>query len=54
VIVAALYTAFSAGHELTTEGLAAEIAATRPLALTMGERITWLRDWARERTVSAN
>ena len=54
VIVAGLYTAFSEQRELTTEALLKEIAATRPLAFTMSERINWLRDWARERTVSAN
>lgn len=31
-----------------------EIAATRPLAHTMAERVAALRDWARERTVAAN
>jgi hypothetical protein len=31
-----------------------EIAATRPLCETMAERTGGLRDWARERTVSAN
>lgn len=54
VIVAALYTAFSDKKELTTEALLAEVAATRPLAHTMSERVTSLREWARERTVSAN
>jgi len=54
VIVAALYTAFAAKKELTTEGLLAEVAATRPLAQTMAERVDYIRDWARERTVSAN
>jgi SpoVK/Ycf46/Vps4 family AAA+-type ATPase len=54
VIVAALYTVFSEQGELTTEALLREIKATRPLAFTMSERITWLREWARERTVSAN
>ena len=54
VIVSALYTAFSDEGELTTEGMLKEIAATRPLAHTMAERVSWLRNWARERTVSAN
>jgi len=53
-IVSALYTAFSAQHELATDGLLTEIRGTRPLAHTMAERVTWLRQWARERTVSAN
>ena len=54
IVVAALYTVFAAGQELSTEALLAEVRATRPLAQTMSEKITWLREWARERTVSAN
>ena len=54
VIVSALYTAFSAQGDLTTEGLLAETRATRPLATTMAERVNWMRDWSRERTVRAN
>jgi SpoVK/Ycf46/Vps4 family AAA+-type ATPase len=54
VIVSALYTAFAENKELTTELMLSEIAATRPLAHTMAERVGWMRDWARERTVSAN
>lgn len=54
VIVSALYTAFSESREVSTAGLVAEVAATRPLAETMAERISWLRNWSRERTVSAN
>lgn len=53
-IVSALYTAFSAEQDLETEGLLTEIRGTRPLAFTMAERVSWLRQWARERTVSAN
>lgn len=53
-VVSALYTVFSENRELSTEALLTEIAATRPLAFTMGEKITWLRDWAKERTVGAN
>jgi AAA+ superfamily predicted ATPase len=54
VIVSALYTAFSGQKELSTAGLLAEVAATRPLSFTMAERVSWLREWSRERTVSAN
>lgn len=54
IVVSALYTVFAAGKELTTEALLAEVGATRPLAQTMAERIGALREWARERTVSAN
>jgi SpoVK/Ycf46/Vps4 family AAA+-type ATPase len=54
VVVAALYTAFADGVELSTQHLLREAAATRPLAVMMAERIQTLRDWARERTVPAN
>lgn len=53
VIVSGLYNAFSAKTELSTQMLLDEISLTRPLSITMGERITWLREWAKERTVSA-
>ena len=54
VIVSALYTAFAEKKELDGALVLSEIAATRPLAHTMSERVTALRDWARERTVAAN
>ncbi|MCI0568871.1 MAG: AAA family ATPase, partial [Acidobacteria bacterium] len=53
-IVAGLYTAFSGHRELSTETLLLEIARTKPMAQTMGEKIQWLRDWAKERTRSAH
>jgi hypothetical protein len=53
-IVAGMYTAFSGHRELSTETLLDEISRTRPLAQTMGEKIQWLRDWAKERTRSAH
>ncbi len=53
VIVSGLYNAFFAKTELSTQMLLDEISLTRPLSITMGERITWLREWAKERTVSA-
>jgi len=52
-IVAGLYTAFSGHRELTTETLLEEIARTKPIAQTMGEKIQWLREWAKDRTRSA-
>ncbi len=54
VIVSGLYSAFSEKKELSTEILLNEISATRPLSETMSERITLLREWARDRTVSAH
>ncbi len=52
-VIAGLYTAFNAGTGLTPAILAAEIAKTKPLAVTMSETVTALRDWARGRTVEA-
>jgi hypothetical protein len=54
VVVSALYAAFADGSELSTELLLAEVRATRPLSVVARERIESLRNWARERTVSAN
>jgi AAA+ superfamily predicted ATPase len=54
VIVSALYTAFADKKEIDGALVLKEIAATRPLAHTMAERVSALRDWARERTVAAN
>lgn len=54
VVVSALYTAFSAGGTIDTDALLAEVRATRPLAVTMGERIGTLRAWAEGRAVRAN
>jgi len=53
-IVSGLYTAFAAGHPLTTALLLHEISVTVPLSRAMAERIQALRSWARERTVPAN
>ncbi|HEX3034175.1 MAG TPA: AAA family ATPase [Thermodesulfobacteriota bacterium] len=53
VIVSGLYTAFSNKIELSNQTLLDEISLTRPLSMTMAERIAWLREWARERTVRA-
>jgi len=53
-IVAGLYTAFARGSALTTAILLEEIAETRPLSRTMPERISELREWAKDRTVPAD
>jgi hypothetical protein len=53
VIVSALYTAFSYKTELSNQALLDEASHTRPLSTTMAEKIEWLREWARERTVRA-
>jgi SpoVK/Ycf46/Vps4 family AAA+-type ATPase len=53
-VVAGLFSAFSANSALTTEILLQEIKNTRPLALTMTEKIGELRAWAVDRTVMAD
>lgn len=53
-VVSALYTAFSSSEPLTTEGISAEIAGTKPLSVTMSERIEAMREWAAGRAVRAN
>jgi len=52
-IVSGLYSAFAAGAPLSSDLLKQELAQTRPLSQTMAEKIAWLREWAKERTVSA-
>lgn len=54
VVVSALYTSFSDGNSLTTEILLQESKNTRPLSITRSEHIQALRDWASDRTISAN
>jgi ATPase family protein associated with various cellular activities (AAA) len=54
VVVSALYSAFSGSRTLDTAAIQSEIERTHPLSVTMAERITELRAWARERAVSAN
>lgn len=53
VVVSALYTTFSASAALSTEVLLEEASRTTPLSVVRAEYISWLRDWARERTVPA-
>jgi hypothetical protein len=52
-IVAALYTAFNAKQQLSTEILAAEIRGTQPLSVTRAEDVAAIREWARTRAVPA-
>lgn len=54
VVISALYTAFSAAAPLSLDLLEAECQATRPLAVTMAERVERLRRWAVGRAVPAN
>jgi SpoVK/Ycf46/Vps4 family AAA+-type ATPase len=53
-VVSALYAARARQQALSTELIVASITGTKPLSVVMGEKIAWLRAWARERTVSAD
>ena len=53
-VVAALYSAHAKHVVPNAELLSAEIAATRPLAVVMAEKVAALRAWAEDRTVPAD
>ena len=53
-IVSAMYTAHAQGHVLSQEDLLGEIRQTRPLSVIMAEKVTDLREWATDRTVSCD
>jgi ATP-dependent 26S proteasome regulatory subunit len=53
-VVAARYEAHGTKLPATAELVAQELLRTRPLSVTRGEAIASLREWARERTVSAD
>ena len=53
-IISALYDAFYAGHELTTEDILNALLQTVPLAKTMDEQIGRLRSWATGRARNAS
>jgi SpoVK/Ycf46/Vps4 family AAA+-type ATPase len=53
-IVAALYESLAGGAPVSTSLILEEIARTRPLSVTMAERISHLRAWAVNRTARAD
>ena len=53
-IVSALYAAFAAGSDLTTDLLIHELGSTRPLSVVRAEEVASLRAWASSRTVPAS
>ena len=53
-VVSALYSAHSNHQAVNAALIAAELKATRPLSVIMGEKISELREWAAERTVPAD
>jgi AAA+ superfamily predicted ATPase len=52
-VVGALYRAFGAGSELTTDSILAEVRGTVPLSRSRSEDVVRLRAWAAERAVAA-
>ena len=52
-VVAALYTAHSLKQPIDARRIAAELAATQPLSVVMGDQVAALRAWSRDRTVPA-
>ena len=53
-VVSALYAANADKSTITQAHLLAALRETRPLSVLMAEQVATLRDWAKERTVSAN
>lgn len=53
-VVSALYAANAQGKPLTTEHIKIAITGTKPLSVVMAEKMLYLRNWAAERTVSAD
>ena len=53
-IVSAMYAAFAAGSDLTTDLLIHELGSTRPLSVVRAEEVASLRAWASSRTVPAS
>lgn len=54
VIVSALYTALSQQAPLSTTQLLEELRTSRPLSVTMAEKVAKLREWAQGRAVPAH
>lgn len=53
-VVSGLFAAYSKRQDLTTDHLLGEIQKTRPLSVLNSERMTRLREWARNRCVPAD
>jgi hypothetical protein len=53
-VVSALYTAHANKQSVSATTIAAELEATKPLSVVMGEKIAELREWAKDRTVPAD
>ncbi len=53
-VVGGMYRAYAANHELSTEVIVDELAATTPLSRTRAEEVAGLRAWAKGRAVPAS
>ena len=53
-LISAMYEAFTAGREVTTEDLSRALTETVPLSETLEEKIQELRDWAKNRARPAS
>jgi SpoVK/Ycf46/Vps4 family AAA+-type ATPase len=53
-VVSALYAAFASETELNDSHIHAELKATKPLSVVMGEKVSQLRSWAANRCVPAD
>lgn len=53
-IVTSVYTCSARREPMTTAHIEHAIASTVPLATMLSEKIEWLRNWAKERTVAAD
>jgi SpoVK/Ycf46/Vps4 family AAA+-type ATPase len=53
-VVSALYHAYGSGGVMNTDSVVETLNQTKPISIVMAEKVQALRDWAKERTVSAN
>lgn len=53
-VVAAMYAAHAEEQALATSHITKELKTTRPLSVTMAEKISYLREWASERAVPSD
>jgi ATP-dependent 26S proteasome regulatory subunit len=53
-VIAGVYSAVSGKKKTSTESLETELSQTKPLSVTMAEKVTALRVWAKDRTTPAD
>ena len=54
VVVSAMYSSYASKNAIDTDKVLEEIRKTSPLSVVIAEEITYLRDWASQRTVAAD